>query len=73
MTNNPTMSPHGTDLWVKQLIEALGLDGAKVRRLVIDAEVGQMTKVYAYVECWARSSLLAVDPPPRAAVEIIIK
>lgn len=61
MTNKLVMSPQGTDLWVKQMIEALGLDGAKVRRLVIDAEIGQTTKVY--VECWGRSTMLEVEPP----------
>lgn len=71
MTNKPTMSPQGTDLWVKQMIQALGLDGAKVRRLVIDAEVGQTIKVY--VECWGPSTMLEVEPPARGAVEIIVK
>jgi hypothetical protein len=71
VTSKPTMSPHGTDQWVKQMIEALGLDGAKVRRVVIDAEIGKMTKVY--VECWGRSSMLEVQPPTPDAVEIIIR
>lgn len=68
MIRNPTMSPQGTNLWVSQMCEALGLDSAKVRRLVIDAEVGQLVKVY--VECWGRSAMLEVNPPPREAIQI---
>lgn len=57
-----------SDPWITQLISAIGLDGARVRRVVLDAEVGQSIKVY--VECFGDERLLTIGTPPREAVQI---
>jgi hypothetical protein len=59
------------DKFVKQWAEALCLDPLgehKVRRLVIDAEVGNAVQIY--VERCGTDRLLEIVPPGRAEVEI---
>lgn len=58
-----------SERWALQVCAALGIDGARVRRIVIDAEARQALKVY--VEYFGDNRLLDVRPPSPAEVQIV--
>lgn len=58
------------DEFIKQLCDELGLDNTKVRRIVIDAEVRCVVKVY--VDLFGNQRLMKVGiPDTNVRVEIL--
>jgi len=52
-----------------QVLEKLALDPAKIRRVVIDAQIGQA--LVLYIEHYGDDRILSVEPP--SPEEVIIK
>ena len=56
--------------WIQLVLEKLGIDPSNVRRVVIDAQIGQ--ELIFYIEHYGTNALLEVRPPEAKEVEIII-
>ena len=61
-----------SDAFVTQWAEAMGIDIAedKITRVVIDAQVGEVLKVY--LSRWGTDRLLDVTPPDASGVEVTV-
>ena len=58
------------DEWMGRLAESLGLDPGDVSRIVVDAQAGELVRVY--VEKYARERSLLVELPSEPDVNIMV-
>lgn len=65
-----THQPIESSKFVQQWAEALGLDPSECRRVVIDAEVDNVVRVY--VEKYGTTRLLDVQPPDPSSVHVTV-
>lgn len=55
--------------WARQVCKALSLDPLKVRRIVIDAQVGEVLSVY--IEAWGDDRLIDIQLPDAASLNLV--